>query len=155
TAGSARGRAIVLGERGHRRQAEQEGDCGELFDLHSFSFFSPVPLCRTLRLWNAAYTSIRRPPCKANVCPARQNCKESVKIRAFCAKTAMVNSREPICPAQIEAMMTQNPTPSKGPTRVLVIDDDRKLCRLIRDYLGPMGYDVELAHTGPEGLERA
>jgi DNA-binding response OmpR family regulator len=36
-----------------------------------------------------------------------------------------------------------------------VIDDDRKLCRLIRDYLEPMGYAVEAAHTGPEGLERA
>ncbi len=36
-----------------------------------------------------------------------------------------------------------------------MIDDDRKLCRLIRDYLQPMGYDVEAAHTGPEGLEKA
>jgi len=39
--------------------------------------------------------------------------------------------------------------------RVLVIDDDRKLCRLIRDYLAPMGYAVEAVHTGPEGVERA
>ena len=42
-----------------------------------------------------------------------------------------------------------------GKTRLLVIDDDRKLCRLIRDYLEPMGYEVELAHTGPDGLEKA
>lgn len=40
-------------------------------------------------------------------------------------------------------------------TRVLVIDDDRKLCRLIRDYLGPMGYEVEAVHTGTEGVSRA
>jgi DNA-binding response OmpR family regulator len=39
--------------------------------------------------------------------------------------------------------------------RILVIDDDRKLCRLIRDYLEPMGYAVEVVHTGPEGVERA
>jgi DNA-binding response OmpR family regulator len=39
--------------------------------------------------------------------------------------------------------------------RILVIDDDRKLCRLIRDYLEPMGYAVELAHAGPDGVERA
>ncbi len=39
--------------------------------------------------------------------------------------------------------------------RVLVIDDDRKLCRLIRDYLAPMGYAIEAVHTGPEGVERA
>src|SRR5580765_3802217 len=40
-------------------------------------------------------------------------------------------------------------------TRVLVIDDDRKLCRLIKDYLSPMGYDVDAVHTGPEGVEKA
>ena len=39
--------------------------------------------------------------------------------------------------------------------RLLVIDDDRKLCRLIADYLAPLGYDVEAVHTGPEGVERA
>jgi DNA-binding response OmpR family regulator len=39
--------------------------------------------------------------------------------------------------------------------RLLVIDDDRKLCRLIAAYLEPLGYDVETVHTGPEGAERA
>ncbi len=38
--------------------------------------------------------------------------------------------------------------------RVLVIDDDRELCELIRDYLAPLGYDTELAHDGPDGAER-
>ncbi len=42
-----------------------------------------------------------------------------------------------------------------GKTHVLVIDDDRKLAALIRDYLTPLGYVVELEHTGPEGAERA
>jgi DNA-binding response OmpR family regulator len=37
--------------------------------------------------------------------------------------------------------------------RLLAIDDDRKLCRLIKDYLEPMGYDVTSVHSGPEGLE--
>src|SRR5712664_2052988 len=41
------------------------------------------------------------------------------------------------------------------PRRVLVIDDDRKLCRLIRDYLEPLGYDITAVHTGPEGLTSA
>src|SRR6185503_10077454 len=40
-------------------------------------------------------------------------------------------------------------------TRILVIDDDKKLCRLIADYLTPMGYDVSLVHTGPGGVEKA
>jgi DNA-binding response OmpR family regulator len=49
----------------------------------------------------------------------------------------------------------RNAAAAPGRTRVLVIDDDRKLCRLIRDYLEPMGYDIEMAHTGPDGLEKA
>lgn len=38
---------------------------------------------------------------------------------------------------------------------VLIIDDDKKLCRLVGDYLEPMGYVVESAHTGVQGLEKA
>lgn len=56
----------------------------------------------------------------------------------------------------LEAQETRKPavqTPER--MRLLVIDDDRKLCRLIRDYLNPMGYEVEAAHAGPEGLEKA
>jgi DNA-binding response OmpR family regulator len=49
--------------------------------------------------------------------------------------------------------MLSHPT-SERP-RLLVIDDDRKLCRLIADYLGGLGYEVAAAHTGPEGAERA
>ena len=39
-------------------------------------------------------------------------------------------------------------------TRLLLIDDDRKLCRLIAAYLEPLGYEVTAVHTGPEGVER-
>lgn len=52
-------------------------------------------------------------------------------------------------------MASPESTPPGTPSRVLIIDDDRKLCRLVRDYLEPMGYAVEAAHTGPEGVERA
>ena len=45
--------------------------------------------------------------------------------------------------------------PNDQKPRLLVIDDDRKLCRLIAQYLGPLGYDVATAHTGPEGVARA
>jgi two-component system response regulator CpxR len=38
--------------------------------------------------------------------------------------------------------------------RVLMIDDDVKLCRLVKDYLGMMGFEVEAAHTGTDGLEK-
>jgi DNA-binding response OmpR family regulator len=40
-------------------------------------------------------------------------------------------------------------------TRILIIDDDIKLSRLIQDYLEPMGYAAAMAHTGAAGLERA
>jgi two-component system, OmpR family, response regulator CpxR len=39
--------------------------------------------------------------------------------------------------------------------RVLVIDDDVGLCELVKEYLEPEGYDVEAAHNGERGIERA
>src|SRR4051812_18692982 len=46
-------------------------------------------------------------------------------------------------------------TSLEGRTRLLMIDDDRKLCRLVATYLQPLGFDVTAVHTGPEGVERA
>ncbi len=40
-------------------------------------------------------------------------------------------------------------------TRLLLVDDDLKLCRLIREYLEGLGYSVTTAHTGPDGLHAA
>lgn len=42
-----------------------------------------------------------------------------------------------------------------GRTRLLMIDDDRKLCRLVATYLEPLGFDVSAVHTGPDGVDRA
>jgi DNA-binding response OmpR family regulator len=39
--------------------------------------------------------------------------------------------------------------------RLLLVDDDLKLCRLLTDYLEPLGYDVEAVHDGRAGLARA
>ena len=39
-------------------------------------------------------------------------------------------------------------------TRIIIIDDDPKLCELIKEYLEPLGYEVATAHTGPDGLEK-
>ncbi len=47
------------------------------------------------------------------------------------------------------------PERPEGRTRLLMIDDDRKLCRLVATYLQPLGFDVTAAHTGPDGVERA
>ena len=38
--------------------------------------------------------------------------------------------------------------------KVLMIDDDTKLCRLVKDYLEPLGYEVASVHTGPQGVEQ-
>jgi DNA-binding response OmpR family regulator len=47
------------------------------------------------------------------------------------------------------------PDSPDGRTRLLMIDDDRKLCRLVATYLQPLGFDVTAVHSGPEGVERA
>jgi DNA-binding response OmpR family regulator len=39
--------------------------------------------------------------------------------------------------------------------RILLVDDDRKLCALLADYLDPLGYEVVAVHTGPAGIESA
>ncbi len=36
-----------------------------------------------------------------------------------------------------------------------MIDDDRKMCRLVGDYLAPLGFAVTAVHDGPSGVERA
>ncbi len=45
--------------------------------------------------------------------------------------------------------------PDAALPRVLLIEDDRKLCRLLRDYLAPMGYEIEAVHDGLAGAEAA
>jgi len=38
--------------------------------------------------------------------------------------------------------------------RILIVDDDRGLCAMLEEYLGPEGFVIETALTGPDGLER-
>ena len=40
-------------------------------------------------------------------------------------------------------------------SRLLVIDDDEELCELLKDYLGPEGFEVEAVHDSDKGVERA
>src|SRR4051794_13957452 len=42
-----------------------------------------------------------------------------------------------------------------APTRLLLIEDDVRLCRLVKDYLCNMGYSVSMEHSGPAGLAAA
>jgi len=52
-------------------------------------------------------------------------------------------------------MTTSTKSADEGKTRILIIDDDQKLCRLVKEYLEPLGYSIEAVHSGPEGIERA
>jgi DNA-binding response OmpR family regulator len=40
-------------------------------------------------------------------------------------------------------------------TRLLLVEDDEKFCRLLTAYLAPLGYEVEATHDGRDGLARA
>src|SRR6185369_8494881 len=42
-----------------------------------------------------------------------------------------------------------------SPPRLLLIEDDVRLCRLVKDYLETMGYAVSMEHSGPAGLALA
>src|SRR5262245_26051121 len=53
------------------------------------------------------------------------------------------------------ASTPQGATANSDRNRILIIDDDKKLCRLIAKYLTPMGYDVAMVHTGPDGAAKA
>ena len=39
--------------------------------------------------------------------------------------------------------------------KLLIIDDDQKLCLLLAEYLEPVGFNVETVHDGREGVSRA
>ena len=38
---------------------------------------------------------------------------------------------------------------------ILIIDDDKELCDLLTDYLGPEGFAIETAHNGEQGVKQA
>jgi DNA-binding response OmpR family regulator len=41
-----------------------------------------------------------------------------------------------------------------APTRILVADDEAQICGLVRDVLGPSGYDIDTARDGREFFQR-
>lgn len=45
--------------------------------------------------------------------------------------------------------------PFASPARLLIVEDDVRLCRLVKDYLETMGYSVAMEHNGPAGLSTA
>jgi two-component system, OmpR family, response regulator CpxR len=43
---------------------------------------------------------------------------------------------------------------SEAKPRILVVDDDKELCAMLAEYLGPEGFAIASAGTGPQGLEQ-
>ena len=42
-----------------------------------------------------------------------------------------------------------------GRTKLLIVDDDEKFARLLRDYLEPFGYQIDTVPDGRQGLAMA
>jgi DNA-binding response OmpR family regulator len=55
----------------------------------------------------------------------------------------------------IESIAVAKKTTEPSGQRVLVVDDDIELCKLISQYLTRQGFPVEAVHSGGRGLERA
>src|SRR5436309_15282002 len=51
-------------------------------------------------------------------------------------------------------MSEENHYPSVAQGRVLIVDDDREMCRFLAGLLTEEGYQVEIAHDGPAALDR-
>jgi two-component system response regulator CpxR len=47
---------------------------------------------------------------------------------------------------------TTEPGPGSAPMAVLLVDDDRELCRMLVEYLAPEGFRVTVVHDGDEAL---
>lgn len=89
----------------------------------------------------------------------RKICKELVIFVLDARRAASVGDIFPVLlnavlPPPLPADSGNTPT-LPGHSPVLIIDDDREFCALIRDYLSPFGYAVAAAHTGPAGVEQA
>jgi two-component system response regulator CpxR len=52
-------------------------------------------------------------------------------------------------------MASANQTPRSTSGRILVIDDDAELCKLVARFLGAEGFRVETVRTSAQGVERA
>lgn len=47
------------------------------------------------------------------------------------------------------------PAPDSPSPRLLLIEDDVRLCHLVKEYMEGMGYAVSMEHSGPAGLAKA
>ncbi len=119
---------------------------GKVFVI-MFAFVTSV-LARVSWEW------IEAGPCKVFVSPAVLKCKDLSTDPDGCTRAP-----ESTMPKTPRSASSQPGSAARAAlpaevVRVLLIDDDTKLCRLIRDYLAPLGYAVDAVHHGADGLAR-
>jgi two-component system response regulator CpxR len=54
-----------------------------------------------------------------------------------------------------QAQEKSSPVEAGDSYKVLVIDDDVELCRMMKEYFARLGYEVDFTHDGNSGLARA
>jgi DNA-binding response OmpR family regulator len=57
--------------------------------------------------------------------------------------------------AEIQTLHTSKAVTQRANPRLLVVDDDRDLCHLVKQYLEPEGFTLSVVHTGGEGIRTA
>jgi two-component system response regulator CpxR len=57
--------------------------------------------------------------------------------------------------AEMQTFTSSNGATQRANPRLLVVDDDRDLCRLVAQYLEPEGFTLSVVHTGGEGIKSA
>ena len=57
--------------------------------------------------------------------------------------------------AEMQNVPSSNRASQRANPRLLVVDDDRELCRLVAQYLEPEGFALSAVHTGDEGIKCA
>src|SRR5437773_1578623 len=92
-----------------------------------------------------------------------ENCKNSVSDHPYRTLTKLrvllhrllTNWREHVGMTRIASAEKIGELVLESAVRILIIDDDEKLCVLLKKYLEPLGYRVDAVHNGTDGLERA
>ena len=57
--------------------------------------------------------------------------------------------------AEMQTLTSSNGAAQRANPRLLVVDDDRELCRLVAQCLEPEGFTLSVVHTGGEGIKSA
>ena len=83
-----------------------------------------------------------------------QACRNEVKRK----KEGVIEDRKPVRESQPELVKQEGEAvlkPTFSINKILVVDDDRDLARVIRGHLEKEGYEVAIANSGIEAIKKA